>query len=507
MRKHATAILIGLLAVALIAIVLVVSFGHGGRSDPVATKEPTSSALQPIYQQKLSWTDCGTYRCTWVKVPIDYDVPTGPTLRLRVKVHPSGDSGSDRMLFINPGGPGGSGVDFLSSFVDSASRSLRKAYSVVGFDPRGVGQSTPLKCLSDQRLDELLNSDPDPDTKREVDEFVKGTVELGKACAARSGALAAHVSTFEAVQDMDVLRVVLGQKRFDYYGASYGTQLGATYAQQFPTKVGRMVLDGAVDSTLSDEQSSLGQAEGFQRALTAYIADCVRATTCPLGRDPKAAETKLAAFLQGLDAKPMKAKNGRLLTESGAFFGIAVTLYNRDYWPLLTRELTGVFAGDPTLMLNLFDAYTSRNPDGTYKDNSSESIVAIRCLDSAKPATVAEVEASIPKFEKISPAFGRAMAWGALGCADWPIKAIHPQGPVQAKGAAPILVVGTTRDPATPYEWAQALAKQLESGVLVTRVGDGHTGFHVGNSCIDKIVDGFFVDDTVPKDGVICKAS
>lgn len=491
----------------MVAVVLVAALaGKDSRPDPSAVKDPAPTGLEAVYAQQLTWSDCGTERCTWVKVPIDYADPGGATLRLRVKVHPSGDKKSTRMLFINPGGPGGSGVDFLGSFVDSASHSLRQTYSIVGFDPRGVGQSTPVACLSDRRLDALLNIDPDPDTRQEIDAFRQSTVELGKACQTRSGALAAHVSTFEAAKDIDVLRAVLGQQKLDYYGASYGTQLGATYAQEFPDNVGRMVLDGAVDPTLDDEQASLGQAEGFQRALTAYIADCVRSAKCPLGRDATAAEAKLAQFMQGLDSKPMKAKNGRILTEAGAFYGIAVTLYDREYWSLLTRELSDAFAGDPSLMLNLFDAYTSRGPDGSYKDNSSEVIVAIRCLDSSRPPTVAEVEASIPRFEKVSPTFGRAMAWGALGCNGWPIKSTHPQGPVTAAGAAPILVVGTTRDPATPYEWARALAKQLDSGVLVTREGDGHTGFHVGNGCIDAIVDDYLTKDTVPKDGVTCKA-
>lgn len=493
--------------VALIGIVGFVAL-HGDTdkaSDPTPVKQAAPLGLASFYDQKVTYSDCGSSRCTWVKVPVDYAKPSGESLRIRVKIRPADGKSSKGLLFINPGGPGGSGVEFLNSFASQASRDLRNDYGIVGFDPRGVGSSTPLTCFSDTGIDKLANSDPDPDTKAEIAEFRKLTVDLGNACKANSGELASHVSTLEAAKDMDVLRAVLGQKKLDFYGASYGTQLGATYATEFPGNVGRMVLDGAVDASLSDEQQALGQAKGFQRALTAYIADCIKSVACPLGSDAKAAETKLSSFLQSLDQTPMKDKSGRVLTESGAFYGIAVTLYNRDYWELLTAELNAAFKGDPTVMLKLFDAYSTRQSDGSYGDNSFESISAVRCLDATEPSSLAQVEKSIPEFEKISPAFGRAMAWGALGCSDWPLKSDNQQIPISAKGAPPIVVVGTTRDPATPYEWAQSLAKQLASGVLVTREGDGHTGFHVGNSCIDDLVDNFFIKGDVPKDGATCK--
>lgn len=490
----------------LLSVVGVVVLRDSEAPVPKPTAENAPVALAPFYRQKLSWTDCGAARCTWVSVPVDYEKPAGETLRLRVKLQAAEGDNPVGLLFLNPGGPGGSGVDFLQSFVGQASQAMRKAYGFVGFDPRGVGQSTPLKCFSAKQLDALANADPDPDTPAEIVETRELTTQLGNACRANSGALASHVSTFEAAKDIDVLRAVLGQKKLDYYGASYGTQLGATYAQLFPDKVGRMVLDGAVDVTLDDAQQGLGQAEGFQRALVAYVADCVKKNSCPLGTDPAAAQTRLADFMQSLDRRPMKAQDGRLLTEGAAFYGIAVTLYNRSTWSILTNALQATNAGDPALMLALFDAYFGRDEHGRYRDNSNEVIVAVRCLDSTGSSTLKQVEDSIPMFEKVSPAFGRAMAWSAIGCADWPIKPIHPQLPVSAKGAAPIVVVGTTRDPATPYEWAKAMASQLDSGVLLTREGDGHTGFHAGNPCIDKAVEGYLIEDVVPAADTVCKA-
>jgi pimeloyl-ACP methyl ester carboxylesterase len=495
-----------LLCVVLFVVVVAVALRGEPAPDPKATGETGASGLASFYRQKLSWTDCDSSRCTWVKVPIDYDKPGGATLRLRVKVRQADSKAPIGRLFINPGGPGASGVEYLSAFVDDAGEKMLRDYDIVGFDPRGVGSSTPLKCLSDKALDEFANIDPDPDDEAEIHEFLQGTVTLGDACRDNSGELAGHVSTLEAAKDIDILRTLLGEKKLDYYGASYGTQLGATYAQLFPHKVGRMVLDGAVDPTLSAERQSLGQAEGFQRALTSYIADCVQKTNCPLGTDPKAAETKLADFLQRLDRAPLKTDGKRVVTESMGFYGIAITLYDRVNWPALTAELSQAFRGDGTIMLNLADQYFGRRADGSYKDNSSEVIFAVRCLDSTDSATVGEVLASIPAFEKISPAFGRSMAWGAVGCLDWPLSSKSTQIKIKAKGAPPILVVGTTRDPATPYEWAESLAKQLDSGVLVTREGDGHTGYHAGNACIDAIIDDFFLAGDVPKDGAGCKA-
>ena len=499
---------IALLVVGLLFVIgFALSLRDSGSTDPMATGEKGAPGLAKFYGQKLTWTNCGADRCTWVKVPIDYDKPTDKTLRLRVEIRPADSPDPIGQLFINPGGPGGSGVEFLSAFAGGASKKVLDGYDIVGFDPRGVGDSTPLKCLSDKALDAFANVDPDPDDQAEITDLRQGTIELGNACRENSGELASHVSTLEAAKDIDVLRALLGQKKLDYYGASYGTQLGATYAQLFPAKVGRIVLDGAVDPSLDDAQQGLGQAEGFQRALTAYIADCIKKTACPLGTDPAAAQRKLSDFMQGLDQKPLKTNGERVVTEALGFYGIAVTLYARENWPALTSELTQAFKGDGTIMLSLADLYLGRQSDGSYKDNSNESIYAVRCLDSIGSSTVAEVKSSIPAYEKISPAFGRPLAWSALGCTDWPLRTKNTQIKISAKGAPPIVVVGTTRDPATPYEWAQSLAKQLDSGVLVSREGDGHTGYHAGNACIDRIIDRFLLDDVVPKSGVTCKAS
>jgi pimeloyl-ACP methyl ester carboxylesterase len=381
-------------------------------------------------------------------------------------------------------------------------------YDVVGVDPRGVGQSTPVDCLSDAEMDAYAASEPIPDDTAEIDEYRSTIVDFGEGCTEKSGALAAHISTEEAARDFDIVRALLGSKTFDWFGASYGTELGATYATLFPKTVGRMVLDGAVDPSLTAEESAFGQTTGFERALDAYIKDCVGEKTCPLGRDADAAEDKLVEFVDDRDANPMSTGQKRKLTQGIAFYGIAVTLYDKQTWPILTKALTAAFKGDGADLLRLSDIYFRRNPDGTYAENLGEANPAINCLDSADDddeSTLEEVQDSVPRFEKASPVFGRVLAWGALSCTDWPIKATHPQVDVDATGSKPIVVLGTTRDPATPYEWAKSLADELGTAVLVTREGDGHTAYTSGNECIAKLVDTYFVEGTAPKDGTTCK--
>jgi pimeloyl-ACP methyl ester carboxylesterase len=377
-------------------------------------------------------------------------------------------------------------------------------YDIVGVDPRGVGESSPLTCMSAKQFDAFTETDPDPDDAAEIKALRSSLTDLGTACEDNSGELAAHVSTVETARDMDVVRALLGRSKLDWFGASYGTELGAVYAQLFPHKVGRMVLDGAVDPSLDAAGSSLGQTTGFQRALDAYAADCVKSSSCPLGNDAKAGLDKIAALMRQLDAEPMKATADRKLTEGQAFYGIAVTLYDKSTWPYLSQALSQAFKGNGAGLLVLSDAYFSRQPDGSYKGNLGQVIYAVSCLDASDDLTQAETEALIPRFEKVSPVFGRALAWGALGCTDWPIKPTNPLPKITAEGAPPIVVLGTTRDPATPYEWAKALASQLSSGVLVTREGDGHTAYSSGNRCITKAVDAYLVKGTVPKDGLVC---
>lgn len=501
-----------------VAIALVLDDGDGSagpdREGPAPTTTPAPGAtrapdpaLQDYYDQQLDWAPCegdDDLECALLEVPVDYTDPAGDNVRIALLKVPAAQP-DERLgsLVVNPGGPGAPGTTYAAAGSTVFRPALLDHYDVVGFDPRGTGSSDPVDCLSDEQMDAFLAADPVPDTSTEVDEVTEGLADFFQGCVDNSDELVEHVTTVETARDMDVLRAALGESELDYLGASYGTKLGATYAELFPDRVGRMVLDGAVDVSLSSRGLSLGQAEGFQRALEAYVSDCVEGGDCVLGDSLDAGLQRISDFLDSVDDQPLPAGD-RELTVGNAFYGLITPLYVSDYWFLLTDALEQAFDGDGTALLALADVYASRNPDGSYADNSTEAIYAINCLDDPASETPAEIEDEVPAFEQVSPTLGEVFAWGLLGCAGDPRTAVEPAPRIRAEGAAPILVVGTTRDPATPYEWAQALASQLDSGVLLTRDGDGHTAYNSGNECIDTTIEDYLVEGTVPEDGTQC---
>ncbi len=473
---------------------------------PSATVEPPSSPaeLGRYYEQNLRWRACGDNQCSRLTVPLSYDDPDGETIELAVLRAPAAKRGQRvGQLVVNPGGPGGSGVQYAASGPYAFGNRLTDYFDIVGFDPRGVGKSTPLECAGTQQTDEFLSLDPDPDNADEEVRFDRLTREFGEGCLKNSGDLAKHMSTPEVARDLDILRAALGERQLDYFGASYGTSIGATYADLFPTNIRRMVLDGAIDPTLSTLELSLGQAHGFEVALGAYLQDCVDQGDCLLGDSVDAGAQRIQRLLEDLDATPLPTASGRELTEGLAQFGIILPLYNQDYWPLLTVSLQQALEGGGDRLLNLADQYASREQD-KYKDNSLAAYYAVYCLDHGDFVPTGEVPDLLEEFEKASPTFGRIFAYGATSCGSWPVKSGGVPKLIEAEGAPPIVVVGTTRDPATPYEQAVALAKQLESGVLVSRDGDGHTGFQQGNDCVDKAIEGYLIGGTVPEDGLSC---
>ncbi len=495
-------------------VALLVGHGGGGAPDPAtvptttpgpgATTPPTP-ALARFYGQRLTWTSCrGDALCARLTVPVDYRHPDGDTLDLAVLKVPAADPdhriGS---LVVNPGGPGASGVDYAAHARSVFREPLRDRYDIVGFDPRGTGDSSPVDCLSDRQLDAYVAEDPDPDTPAEVTAYADTVAAFGRGCVERTGALAGHVTTVEAARDVDVLRAALGESELDWFGASYGTKLGATYADLFPRRVGRMVLDGAVDLSIGSRELSLQQAAGFETALRSYVQDCLD-DDCYLGDSMDAALTRIRSFLDHVDAKPLDTSDDdRPLRVGNAFYGIVVTLYSRDSWPVLTQALKAALDGDGSLLLRLSDIYHDRGSSG-YDDNSTEANYAIGCLDDPWSITADQVPAQLPDFERASPTFGRVFAWGLTSCGGLQVRATDVDREITATGAAPIVVVGTTRDPATPYEWAVHLAQQLDSGVLVTRDGDGHTGYNAGNACVDDAVEAYLLHGTVPRDGLRC---
>jgi pimeloyl-ACP methyl ester carboxylesterase len=472
---------------------------------PSPTRAPTP-ALASFYGQHLTWSDCKSgHECATLTVPLDYRHPRGRTIGLSLLKVPAADPASRLgSLVINPGGPGEPGTSFAAAGPQVLGQPLLAHFDVVGFDPRGTGDSSPVDCLSDSQLDQYLAEDPDPTTVPEIAAFRAQQHQMATGCSRLSGALAAHVSTVESARDMDILRAALGDGALNYLGFSYGTKLGATYAQLFPHRVGRFVLDGAMDVSLGTRQLVLQQAGGFQVALEAYAANCVSSSVgCFLGDTVPQVLHTISALLDQIAKSPLPAGD-RQLTVGNAFYGITYPLYNRSYWLLLTAGLRAALGGDGSVLMQLADAYAARGSDGTFQNNSMEAFFNISCLDDPWSIPATQVPEEFPAFEKASPVFGKVFAWTLTSCRGFAPRSDEPVPTIHAKGAAPIVVVGTTRDPATPFAWAVALAHQLDSGVLVRRDGDGHTGYHSGNACVDHAVESYLVSGVVPADNTSC---
>ncbi|MGW1025103.1 alpha/beta hydrolase [Streptomyces sp. NPDC002577] len=479
-----------------------------------ALPRATPASLSEYYGQKLSWRDCGVpgFECSTLKVPLDYEKPDSGDIKLAVaRKKATGPGKHLGSLLVNPGGPGGSAVGYLQAYAALGyPAEVRARYDMVGVDPRGVARSEPVECLDGPQMDAYTKTDITPDDKRETDELAAAFKKFADGCESRSGAVLPHVSTVEAARDMDILRAALGDKKLNFVGASYGTFLGATYAGLYPERVGRLVLDGAMDPSLSARRLNEEQTAGFETAFRAFAEDCVKRTDCPLGSQgstPEAVGSNLKAFFQRLDAAPIAggSSDGRKLTESLATFGVIAAMYDEGAWPQLRDALTAAMRKkDGAELLALADSYYERGPKGTYT-NLMFANAAVNCLDLPAPFTSPEqVEQSLPAFEKASPVFGKALAWSSLSCAYWPVRPTGRAHRIEANGAAPIVVVGTTRDPATPYHWAEALAGQLSSGRLLTYEGDGHTAYGRGSTCIDSAIDRYLLDGVAPVNGKRC---
>jgi len=479
----------------------------GGRDSaaPPSAAATTDSAdpLRRYYEQKLSWSGCGQgFECARLAVPLDYDKPGGEQIKLSVIRLPAR---GDRIgsLVVNPGGPGGSGVEYARSAEFIVSPEVRNRFDIVGFDPRGVGGSSPVRCLPGRRLDEHIALDPSPDDEDEVRALERSSRAFAEACAANAGKLLPHVGTADAARDMDVLRAALGDKGLTYLGKSYGTYLGAMYAELFPDKVRALVLDGAIDPSLPPLKGNEGQARGFEVALEAFLRDCFEDASCPFdSRDLDGAREEFADLMRRIDARPLRNRqDGRQVTEGWAFLGVATPLYDRNSWPSLRQAIAEAKAGDGTTLISFADILVGRGADGTYS-NQTEANTAINCVDHAYPTSVAAYRRAAETTQ--APRFGAYIAWGSLPCAFWPAKSDDADRRIDADGAPPIVVIGTLRDPATPYEWAEALSTQLKSGRLITYDGDGHTAYKTGSSCVDRLVDRYLINQTPPADGARC---
>ncbi|WP_327263696.1 alpha/beta hydrolase [Streptomyces sp. NBC_01232] len=478
---------------------------------PSAQPAPDGAAMRPYYAQKLTWRDCGVpgFQCSTMKAPLDYGNP-GAGQDVDIAVSRRAATGPGKRLgslVVNPGGPGGSGIGYLQAYAGIGyPAAVRAQYDMVSFDPRGVERSSPVECLNGPAMDKYTQVDQTPDDPAERAELVAAFKEFADACRTNSKRILPHVSTVDAARDMDLLRAVLGDQKLSYVGASYGTLLGATYADLFPDRVGRLVLDGAMDPERAALDLNRDQTAGFDTAFTAFAKDCAKQTDCPLGKGgPDAVGARLKEFFRKVDAQPVPSGDpNRPVGEALATTGAIAALYDESAWPQLREALTSAMNGDGAGLLSLADSYYEREADGKYANLMSAN-AAVNCLDQPPAFSGPEaVDAALPSFEKASPVFGAGLAWAGLNCTYWPEKATGKAKRLTAKGAAPIVVVGTTRDPATPYKWAQALAGQLDSGSLLTYDGDGHTAYGRGSDCIDTAINRYLLEGKAPQDGKKC---
>lgn len=479
------------------------------RSTSVPTGETVAADLESYYTQQLVWTGCGDdLQCATAEAPLDWTDPQRESIDLALirQVATSGDPiGS---LLVNPGGPGGSGYDFIRDSLDYATdEQLQANFDVVGFDPRGVNHSSAVSCYDDPAdfdafLFDLLpgayGSDEWIEALREANE------KFGGACEQHTGELLGYVDTVSAARDLDLLRAILGDKKLNYLGYSYGTLLGATYADLYPEKTGRLVLDGALDPATSSFDVSATQAQGFESALRAFLADCATVEDCPFSSDVDAAMRDIRTLLDRLDASPIRNEDGRELGSSAMTIAIITPLYSEDTWPILRQIFTDVLRGDAGYAFQIADFYYQRGADGSYADNSTEAFLAINCLDYATDGTMQSIRAEEAELIRLAPVLGKQLAYGGTGCAGWPYESTRERGPIVAAGSSDILVLGTVNDPATPYVWAQSLAGQLQNGHLVTYDGEGHTAYNKGSDCINTVVDDYFIDGTVPASDPRC---
>ncbi|WP_332759933.1 alpha/beta hydrolase [Pseudarthrobacter sp.] len=474
------------------------------KADP-AIVASAPAGLDTFYAQEVVWEPCENgFQCAKVTVPVDYGKPDGEKIQIAALKAPSTGKKTGTLL-VNPGGPGGSGYDFVKdASATHFSQSVRANYDLVGFDPRGVKRSAPVTCLTDAERDASRAKVYALETDAGLAAALADNKAIAAQCAAKTGPVLGHVDTVSAAKDLDILRAVVNDSKLNYLGYSYGTFLGSTYASLFPENVGRMVLDGALDPSISNEELTSGQAVAFEKSIRAYVASCQQESSCPLSGNVDSGVQQIRDLITAVQNTPWQAKDGRLVNATMFVSGLITPLYNDQSWPALTQALEAALNGDASLMLRLADLGADRGADGKYTSNSTFAFGAINCLDYPMVSDTASMRAEQQRLMQASPTLGYFFAYGGTNCVDWPYKNLRTPAPVEYTGEAPIVVVGTTGDPATPVEWAASLRKQLGNASLLTWQGEGHTAYGRANSCLEDAVDEYLVDGTVPADNTVC---
>ena len=454
------------------------------------------------YEQVAEFEECGTrLYCADIEVPMDWSDPSSDPISIAT-VFRQADSNPRGFILFNPGGPGASGYDWVKDSSEYlGTKALRSDWNILGFDPRGVGKSSAVKCLSEGEYDEFLYGVSGYEIGTEEDiEAARGAIsEFSAKCLENTGALLEFVDTVSAARDMDVLRAVIGQSKLHFLGYSYGSFLGTTYATLFPERVGRFVLDGAIDPTVSDFEQTLFQIEAFEAALTAFLDNCDSFENCPFSGDQAASLQTIRTLLLSIEDQPLTTTSGRELTIWAAVTGLIMTLYSDRYWPLLATAFSQALSGSGDEFLSLADFYNNRSEDGSYRTNLIAANYAISCLDNSASQNMFSIKRENSQLLEAAPILGRYWQFGGLRCASWPFLEAEKPVSYNASGAPTILVIGTTGDPATPYSQAQSLANDiLEDAFLMTYNGEGHTIYGKQVKCIDQVVDKFFQTGELP---------
>ncbi len=484
------------------AVSLVTACGQS--SSPVGA--PGAGDLSRFYGQSITWSACdGEFACGSFEVPLDYANPSGEAITIKVLKAPATDK-SKRLgsLVVNPGGPGASGIEFARYAGGTISPAVLAQYDIVGFDPRGVIESTPIKCMDGPQTDRFLSTLGAPATAGQRSEVEKVAADFGESCEQHSPTLTPAIGTVATARDMDVLRQVLGESKLNFIGLSYGTLLGLIYIDQFTDKVGRFALDGVIDPTLSNASVARGQAEGFQLALSRFISDCPKHRDCPLPTGQSAAVEKINTWLGHVAVNPLETQPDRPLTRPLATNGIIASLYDEnDGWPQLRRALAAGFRNNGDPLLKIVDSFTGRQEDGSYRNNAIDALYAVSCLDRPDRADAFATTELAKEWSSTAPTFGPELAWGNLPCASWPAPATFEPRAITAQTESPVVLVGTRYDPATPFVWAEAVSKQLPNNRLVTYEDDGHTGYG-DNTCVNAAVDRLLLTGEAPAAGTTC---
>jgi len=472
---------------------------HSGDSTAGSTSPPGSTPLrgdEPV--APVEWTTCGSgLDCGSVIVPLDHSQPDGQMIELMLLRRPARDPDARiGSLVVNPGGPGGSGLGLAAAL--TLPTEVMDRFDIVGFDPRGVGGSTPMYCHS--HLPAIYDVDPTMEDQADVDTYRSVSQQFVDECAAKYPEMLPHMGTVAVAHDLDLIRAAIGDEKLTFLGYSYGTSIAQQYARLYPDRVRALVLDGVVDPSMTGLEAVEFQAQGFENALTTYAEDCDRRRCL----DSPALEV-IDRVIARSEASPIAAPRAdRPATPGVLALAMAQALYSKTLWPQLTRALTDADAGNGTAMVRLADSYLRRDPDGTYP-NSTEVYFAVSCLDADWPRSFDAVLTEGRRIGDRFPRLGEALVNDYARCPLWPVPP-QPLQPVPAdiKGLPPIVVVSTTGDPATPYESGVKIAGQIPDARLITNVGEGHTVVGQGNSCIDDLIAAYLVDLTPPEDNTVC---